>query len=88
MPDRHPAMLYRPGTETVIWGHRLDTLIVADEAAEEVAVAEGWSRTPPPEDEPPAAFVGAAKTTDTVEPVVRKRRKSPTRKPRAGKEPS
>lgn len=43
----HPRMLYRPGTALRVWNaHDVDVLIVADEAAERRALAEGWTRRP------------------------------------------
>jgi len=44
----HPRMLYRPGRGEgeMVWGHRIDTLVVSTEAEEKAARRKGWLADP------------------------------------------
>ena len=44
-PNEYPAMMYRPGTKTIIDGLKLDTLTVSSKDAEKAAKKDGWRRS-------------------------------------------
>lgn len=47
----YPRMLYRPGTQYIVWDtHHVDTLVVIDEDEEASALKSGWSIAPDPLD--------------------------------------
>jgi hypothetical protein len=45
MDNTFPRMLYKAGGTEAIHGGKFSTLIVADEGAQEAAIADGWSLT-------------------------------------------
>lgn len=60
--QQYPRMLYRPGSQMVVWDtHHVDTLIVLDEAEEATALKSGWSIAPDPLDRDANGFRGGSK---------------------------